>query len=377
MPRITLGAATIAAVTAIAPALAGDIIQDPGTFDLYAIEYDGDLFGVNSANGHATFIGNVGMSAFAGLEFTPTGTLLCLDAGLAGTTFHKVSTTTATTGLVQGVTLPANVDQLFEGGFAFAPDGTVYASNTNSSGNAGLISLDLADGIATFIGTFGGTPRDINSLTFRDDGQLVGIDSYQNAFVRINTTTGKTTWLADIPNHIADSSGGMGTFDGKTAYVMDADGGLYALDLYSGAHYFIGTNGVAGGSQFNAIAGLAARPKPGPCPGDLNNDGKVDSLDLNIVLGEFGCTGDLVTPCAGDANADGDCDSDDLNIVLAAFGSFCDPPSGSCCVPQGTPGCESTLCMSIVCGFEPYCCQVEWDAFCAGLSAQMCFECTP
>jgi hypothetical protein len=29
---------------------------------------------------------------------------------------------------------------------------------------------------------------------------------------------------------------------------------------------------------------------PGPCVGDLNNDGRTDLTDLGILLGDFGCT---------------------------------------------------------------------------------------
>ncbi len=53
-------------------------------------------------------------------------------------------------------------------------------------------------------------------------------------------------------------------------------------------------------------------------PGDLDGDFDVDSADLNILLGAFGCTGG---GCAGDADGDGDADSGDLNIVLGNFGS--------------------------------------------------------
>ncbi len=50
---------------------------------------------------------------------------------------------------------------------------------------------------------------------------------------------------------------------------------------------------------------------------DLNDDGAVDSLDLNILLASFGCA---LSQCAGDTDADGDTDSVDLNTLLGAFG---------------------------------------------------------
>ncbi len=57
-------------------------------------------------------------------------------------------------------------------------------------------------------------------------------------------------------------------------------------------------------------------PGDDPLDGDINNDGIVNSLDLNAVLGEFGCT----TGCTADTDGDGDVDSQDLNQVLANFG---------------------------------------------------------
>ncbi|MGP1347469.1 MAG: hypothetical protein ACTS3F_12495 [Phycisphaerales bacterium] len=58
---------------------------------------------------------------------------------------------------------------------------------------------------------------------------------------------------------------------------------------------------------------------PAPaCPGDLTNDGVVDSDDLGILLGAFGATD------AGDLDGNGQTDSDDLSILLSAFGAACD-----------------------------------------------------
>ncbi|MGP1347450.1 MAG: S8 family peptidase [Phycisphaerales bacterium] len=64
----------------------------------------------------------------------------------------------------------------------------------------------------------------------------------------------------------------------------------------------------------DAAVGVVAVPA---CPGDVDGDGDVDSDDLGIVLGAFGCSGG---GCAGDVDGDGDVDSDDLGVLLGGFG---------------------------------------------------------
>ncbi len=55
-----------------------------------------------------------------------------------------------------------------------------------------------------------------------------------------------------------------------------------------------------------------------PCPYDLNNDGIVNTGDLNVLLSGFGTTSVL-----GDFNMDGIVNSGDLNSFLAAYGGPC------------------------------------------------------
>ena len=52
----------------------------------------------------------------------------------------------------------------------------------------------------------------------------------------------------------------------------------------------------------------------GSCPGDLNNDGAVDSSDLAILLAGWGGAG------SADLNGNGSVESGDLAILLAAWG---------------------------------------------------------
>lgn len=44
----------------------------------------------------------------------------------------------------------------------------------------------------------------------------------------------------------------------------------------------------------------------------------------------------------------------------------CGPGAGACNEANGTPGCDHVECCNIVCDLDPFCCDVEWDEFCAG-----------
>lgn len=60
-----------------------------------------------------------------------------------------------------------------------------------------------------------------------------------------------------------------------------------------------------------------------PCPGDLNQDGVRDVIDLLTVLGDFGCVGN----CVGDINFDGATNTlDILSVMLPNFGVDCPTP---------------------------------------------------
>ncbi len=42
------------------------------------------------------------------------------------------------------------------------------------------------------------------------------------------------------------------------------------------------------------------------------------------------------------------------------------PGAGDCCEENMTPGCDDEECCLAVCACDPYCCDTEWDGFCAG-----------
>lgn len=66
--------------------------------------------------------------------------------------------------------------------------------------------------------------------------------------------------------------------------------------------------------------------------------------------------------CAADAAAEPAC----AGVGLCPGGMY----SGDCCADNGTPGCDDPGCTMAICGVDPFCCDVQWDGFCA-LAAQM------
>jgi hypothetical protein len=56
----------------------------------------------------------------------------------------------------------------------------------------------------------------------------------------------------------------------------------------------------------------------------------------------------------------------------------CNPGAGSCCIADGTPGCDDPDCCAIVCAADPFCCDVAWDSICAGEAVSLCGDlCAP
>ncbi|MCH8852050.1 MAG: hypothetical protein IID41_05295 [Planctomycetes bacterium] len=60
--------------------------------------------------------------------------------------------------------------------------------------------------------------------------------------------------------------------------------------------------------------------------------------------------------------------ADDPKAVRFVSGgnSACGPDAGPCSEANGSPGCEDTECCNAVCDLDPFCCDVEWDEYCAG-----------
>ena len=81
----------------------------------------------------------------------------------------------------------------------------------------------------------------------------------------------------------------------------------------------VGFGGYTTANRFDNYSAIVT--SVATCDGDVNRDGVVDSDDLSLVLGGFGCAGG---GCPGDADGNGATDSDDLSLVLGLFGESCE-----------------------------------------------------
>ncbi|MBX3356692.1 MAG: hypothetical protein KF724_13435, partial [Phycisphaeraceae bacterium] len=50
----------------------------------------------------------------------------------------------------------------------------------------------------------------------------------------------------------------------------------------------------------------------------------------------------------------------------------CNAGAGDCCVANGTPGCDDENCCNLICSFDSFCCNVQWDSICANAAVANC-----
>lgn len=205
--------------------------------------------------------------------------------------------------------------------FAVHDDGSgpaLYAAGLPAFGSLPLV--ERFDGRSW---TTVGEPLNGNAdalLSF-DDGSGAGPRLYAGGtFTQKFVEGGKI----DMP-HLARLDGDSWTaVDGGTSGTIFALFGYEAEDgpsLLAGG-FFQTVGAPVGGTPSQSIARLLGCDFITPCPADLDGSSMVESADLNILLGAFGCASGA-GGCAGDVDGDGDTDSADLNAVLAVFGSSC------------------------------------------------------
>jgi len=95
-----------------------------------------------------------------------------------------------------------------------------------------------------------------------------------------------------------------------------------------------------------------------------------DEVYLILVHGFGNDDGDFTLALSDDGVS---CD----NAINCSGADICDDASGSCCNEKGngTPGCSNAECCSMVCEFDPQCCETKWDIICALTASILCDFC--
>lgn len=218
-------------------------ISTTSGFDLLGVHAEtGDLYRISTDDGTATFAGATGLAGFGALEVSPDGSLYGFTTGVDAGLF-LIDPAYYTASEVGSL----NLDFVFDGALVFAPDGTVYGTNSDSDQASELFTLDLATGNATIVGTIGSGQHDINGMTWRSDGMLAGIDRVTNALVTIDPSSAALGSVAAL-DPILGSVGGM-TRAGDAVYFTTGGPGagppgsneLYTIDLFTGDYDLIGS----------------------------------------------------------------------------------------------------------------------------------------
>jgi len=247
---------------ALAVALAGGWAQG----GLLGIDWDtGDLYQVSTTDASLTLVGNTGLSNPGGLEFRQSdGTLFALSVFMgAGTpTLYTINPGTAAATAVG----PLGIGSTFEGSLAIDPNGRAFGTNWGNDQNCLLFTVNLSTGGATLVGPIGNGNHDIDGLTWRSDGQLVGLDRVTNALLTIDPTTAATTTLATLTPTVG-SVGGF-AYDGLNYYYSTAcssgSNSLYSVNINTGASTLIGSFSPTISGSDTGISGLAATPGDEP-----------------------------------------------------------------------------------------------------------------
>lgn len=226
-------------------------------------ENTGDFYAISTTDASLQLIGHSGVTGLGALEFNPSdGFLYGFTTGAAPLLYRFAipPTLDAVTGQSIG---PLGVFA-YEGGLAFAPDGTSYAVNGGVTVPY-LLTLNLNTGHATVVNSLVGR-HDIAGLGWRGDGVLIGLDSTDNALLAINPTTAAATTI-DSVSPIIGGVGGMALLDSSGYFVTagplalrPGSNGLYSFNAYTGEQAFIGSfDNVILGSGFS---GLTVVPEP-------------------------------------------------------------------------------------------------------------------
>jgi|CXWL01.1.fsa_nt_gi hypothetical protein len=96
---------------------------------------------------------------------------------------------------------------------------------------------------------------------------------------------------------------------------------------------------------------------------DSGGCGDETCCELVCACDPFCCETEWDAVCAANGLGNSGCGAGKLCNCSAVCGG---PTLGDCCTGHATPGCSDAACCEAVCQCDPFCCDTEWDANCAG-----------
>jgi len=164
--------------------------------------------------------------------------------------------------------------------------------NLTSEDACNDFTIPVADGIV------------VTNISFYDVDCHSG-EPYDNTDWTGVRTTSTVSWSAPAGSASTNNAIRWGTMYN---FGFDADEGPLDVSID------LGQNSGGSSPAFNVSAPDPAGATP-PCPGDINNDGTVDTADLGALIAVFGTMNNHI-----DLNGDGLVDTADLGILIANFG---------------------------------------------------------
>lgn len=271
--RMRKHACAVSWIVVFGAALAIAQAQPVAQTSLIGVEHTtGTLYNISKTDASLVEIGQTGLSGLGALEFNPADGLLYGMTSGQHAALYRIEISPSLDDVLSVDLIGELGIFAFEGGLAFAPDGTAYALNGGVT-QAALMTLDLNTGAATAIGLLEGR-HDIAGLGWRDDGVLVGLDSTTGTLITIdpssidpNTSIVATAWIED--SALVGSLGGM-VIAGDEAYYTTANrwaqsegsNGLFWFDPSTGVQAGRGTFASLDINNLTGISGLAITPEP-------------------------------------------------------------------------------------------------------------------
>lgn len=223
------------------------------------------------------------------LVSTNDNSAMALDGGdllIGGTDKTVVRMNAATGQIIKTLVTPADVQAMALNG------STLFVGSKTTQIHKGDKNL----GGFSLIGLCGGV---VNSMARRNDTLFIG--DLSGKVYRV-VGGGPVVYYINVPNDATAMA-----LDGNVLLVGGSDGSVYRVNADTGA--------ILG--SFQAPFAIGAMAVPSGCNADLNGDGKIDQVDLGILLPAYGVSG------AGDIDGDGKTGQTDLGILLALFNTTC------------------------------------------------------